>query len=160
MEILIKSAAGAADVVINNHGKYDVLSIRNVKDKDAPVDKFKHYAKSIYVVKFDDVESAREGIGPSRTQIKELLEWSVDKTNILVHCHAGIGRSSATAYLIACQTLPPREAVKMWDISRHYPNLAVLKFGAEILNNPKVLEEGVAFRKRAVDWTMKQLGMK
>ncbi|MDP7742446.1 MAG: protein tyrosine phosphatase [Lentisphaeria bacterium] len=55
---------------------------------------------------FHDIDMARDGlIEPSAGHIDDLLTFLADwerTSGILVHCHAGISRSSAAAYIAAC----------------------------------------------------------
>ena len=47
---------------------------------------------------FQDTESDH---GPHLQQVEEMLAFGVDHDDVLVHCHAGISRSTATAWGIA-----------------------------------------------------------
>lgn len=51
------------------------------------------------VVSFAD--SVTPDFGPSYEHVEEMINWGADRKNILVHCHAGISRSTATAWGIA-----------------------------------------------------------
>jgi hypothetical protein len=54
------------------------------------------------VVSFDDVVDERWGMNPPTYEhVKEMIEWGQGRQNLLVHCHAGISRSTATAWGIA-----------------------------------------------------------
>jgi predicted protein tyrosine phosphatase len=64
-------------------------------------------------LEFHDVEEEIEGYrAPTRDHVERLLgfaqSWSPAST-LLVHCHAGVSRSSATALLMASQRLPGQE---------------------------------------------------
>ncbi len=63
---------------------------------------------------FHDIVEAREGlILPSGGMIAAMLDFSrarARETPLLIHCWAGISRSSAAAYILACDGLPGREA--------------------------------------------------
>ena len=39
--------------------------------------------------------------GPQRKQVEEMLEWGSKQNDLLVHCHAGMSRSTATAWGIS-----------------------------------------------------------
>lgn len=52
------------------------------------------------VVEFDDTTMLKFG-GPQYSDVKELVTWGAGQENVLVHCHAGISRSTATAWGIA-----------------------------------------------------------
>lgn len=65
-------------------------SLREVKD-------FGHSDHK--VVTFDDVTDERwGGTPPTFAQVKEMIAWAHGRENLLVHCHAGISRSTATAW--------------------------------------------------------------
>lgn len=54
------------------------------------------------VVSFDDVVDERWGMNPPTYEhVKDMIDWGHGKQNLLVHCHAGISRSTATAWGIA-----------------------------------------------------------
>jgi predicted protein tyrosine phosphatase len=73
--------------------------------------------------------------------VKKALEWSKGKDRIVVHCGAGVSRSSSIAYVIACQRLGAKEAVKILDMSIHAPNPLIVSLGAEALNDKSVEDE-------------------
>ena len=62
---------------------------------------------------FHDIVEAREGlILPSGAMIAAMLAFSRARTRetpLLIHCWAGISRSSAAAYILACDHHPGRE---------------------------------------------------
>jgi predicted protein tyrosine phosphatase len=62
---------------------------------------------------FHDIAEARDGlIAPGRGTVAAMLDfaqgWNAERP-MLVHCWAGISRSSAAAYMIACARNPGRE---------------------------------------------------
>ena len=71
---------------------------------------FKHPAHK--VVEFDDVTSSSFGYTPPTfDQVEEMVRWGEGRTNLLVHCHAGMSRSTSTAWGIAIANgYDPREA--------------------------------------------------
>jgi len=52
------------------------------------------------VVRFGDTTSERNG-GPTFKNVVELIEFGAGVPKLLVHCHAGISRSTATAWGVA-----------------------------------------------------------
>ena len=78
--------------------------------------------------------------GIEREVIEEVLRWSKGKNKFLVHCWAGISRSAAIAYLIACSKMPVTDAVKILNPKQHKPNRLILKFGEEILRKNNIIE--------------------
>ena len=64
-----------------------------------------------HVVEFDDVYDVRFG-GPTLDDVRSMVEWAVGRDRILVHCHAGISRSTATAWGICiAKGFDPEEAI-------------------------------------------------
>lgn len=51
------------------------------------------------VVEFNDTTIGRNA--PTYEQVKQMIEWGTDKDDLLVHCHAGMSRSTSTAWGIA-----------------------------------------------------------
>lgn len=51
-------------------------------------------------------------MGPTFEAVATMMEWGATRDNILVHCHAGISRSTATAWGIAiAHGYDPKEAL-------------------------------------------------
>ena len=54
------------------------------------------------VVSFDDITVNYRGyLAPTFELVKEAVEWGTGRSNLLVHCHAGMSRSTSTAWGIA-----------------------------------------------------------
>ena len=71
-------------------------------------------------VRVNDIVEPTEGLtAPDETMVEAILDfgrsWSGDQP-ILIHCWAGISRSSATAFILACQRNPDTPEV---EIARH-----------------------------------------
>jgi predicted protein tyrosine phosphatase len=140
-EIEIRNITGAVEAVLKDKNKWSVVSIRDSVSKKAPVDSFKDLCQGMLPLIFDDVyhpEFHKGSHFPTMEDVKQALDWAKDKTSILVHCHAGISRSSAIAYLIACQRVGPKEAIKLLNIHNHWPNILIVKFGAILLGDPEI----------------------
>lgn len=124
----------------------NIVSIRNSGESEEIQDMFDLHRdnfNSLCSVIFDDISEPMAGAGyrlPKEKDIEKVLQWAKDKENILVHCSAGISRSSAIAYLIECTRIPPCEAVKILKPGIHYPNRLMVKIGSEILGNPEIYE--------------------
>ncbi len=49
---------------------------------------------------------------PTREDVRELISWGVGRKNLLIHCHAGISRSTAIAWGVAIGNgMDEREAI-------------------------------------------------
>ena len=68
------------------------------------------------VVTFDDVTDPywAEYDAPTYEHVKQMISWGHGRENLLVHCHAGISRSTSTAWGIAISNgFDPEEAYEM-----------------------------------------------
>jgi len=97
-------------------------------------------------LRFDDViEEVPEKIAPRRSHVEAILEFGRDLpaepspvAHLLVHCHAGISRSTAAMSLILAQTRPdlPADDVLAEILrirSRAWPNLRIIELGDALL---------------------------
>jgi len=113
-----------------------VISISDLADEVLVLGK----CKGIMHSKFDDIIESWKGRKPAKSKdISRILDWCRDKDGIVVHCYAGVSRSSAVAYLIECLMTPPEIALGILDINQHCPNMHVVRLGAKILNNPEIV---------------------
>jgi len=125
--------------------EFNIVSIRS---SDVPpklygaFEKHRRNYKNIIVECFDDLTLPRAGlIMPSHEHIQRILMWTKGKDKIAVHCTAGISRSAAVAYLIACQQTSPKKALGLFEPAIHCPNRLILELGVEILKDESVLSE-------------------
>lgn len=95
-------------------------------------------------LRFHDVIDAHpDWIAPERWDVELLLAFGRDlgaapETHLLVHCHAGVSRSTAAAILVLAQACPDRPADEILQEvvqlrPRAWPNLRILELGDEIL---------------------------
>jgi predicted protein tyrosine phosphatase len=96
---------------------------------------------------FDDVVTQEEG-GPSLDDVERLVRFARDvdfaKGLVLVHCQAGIGRSSAAALVTLSTVLGPgheHEAAEyvLRENPRAIPNRRILELGDQILGDGSCL---------------------
>jgi len=60
------------------------------------------------ILRFNDIAVPREGlVAPSREIMETILGLAARSQTILIHCHAGISRSTAAVYALACQRAGP-----------------------------------------------------
>ena len=79
------------------------------------------------VVRFGDTTSLHAG-GPTYENVCEMLEFGIGVPKLLVHCHAGISRSTATAWGIAIGNgLNPLEAIL--QLKKSHPKDERMTFG-------------------------------
>jgi len=101
---------------------------------------------------FHDIVEAREGlIAPSGEMIAAMLDFSRARpreTPLLVHCWAGISRSSAAAYILACDGQPGRES----EIARRLrarapfvtPNRLMVALADDLLGRKGAMVDAIA----------------
>lgn len=77
-----------------------------------------------------------------------------DGGHLLVHCHAGISRSTASAAVLMAQHNPGRETeafLSLLDIRAHaWPNTRVVEFADRLLDRKGALMEGLLAYRRAL----------
>jgi len=114
-------------------------------------------------LRFHDVIEPRPGwIAPERWDVELLLAFGRDlvasqQTHLLIHCHAGVSRSTAAATLVIAQTRPdlPADEVLQEIVRlrpRAWPNLRILELGDEILGRSgEIVEAARAHYRRALE---------
>jgi len=107
----------------------------------------------------DIIEPTPERIAPIRADVEKLLTYGRDldrerAPHLLIHCHAGVSRSTASAALILAQADPTRPAGAVFDAissirPRAWPNMRILEFGDELLgrNGELVAAVGAVYRR-------------
>ena len=155
LEIEIHCRLGVVDRVMKDKGKWHVVSIYDPKSGRAPIDCFADNCKGILSLRFHDYDDRKMPFGydekiilPEEHDVRKILEWANGKTEILVHCFAGISRSSAMAYLIACTRVPAFEALVILDGKLHWPNKRIVRIGSEVLGRPEILSEYESWQNR------------
>lgn len=113
-------------------------------------------------LRFHDVIEAQPGwIAPERWDIELLLAFSRDldrvgETHLLIHCHAGLSRSTAAAALVLAQSRPETRADELLGEvvrlrPRAWPNLRILELGDEILGrHGEIVAAARAHYRRAI----------
>jgi predicted protein tyrosine phosphatase len=90
-------------------------------------------------------------VAPAETHVADLLRfvdgWKREKP-IVVHCFAGISRSTAAAFITACAIQPERsedeiaQAIRAASITAQ-PNPRIVKFGDQLLGRKGRMVEAV-----------------
>jgi predicted protein tyrosine phosphatase len=70
--------------------------------------------------------------------VQQAITWAEGRDKLLIACHAGISRSAALAFLIACTDRPPDQALGLLDPGKHRPNDLVVMLGSKVLGNPRI----------------------
>jgi predicted protein tyrosine phosphatase len=91
----------------------------------------------------DIIEELAKALPPQRLDVERLLGFGRElgeapDAHLLVHCHAGISRSTAATALILAQARPKRPAAEALAAvvrlrPRAWPNLRMLEFGDDLL---------------------------
>ena len=102
-----------------------------------------NFGSNSIIARFPDTEHANEIVWTQiYREVRTILEWARIKkvdldSKLLVHCHSGVSRSSAIAWLLLIQMgMDMVEAGKLLYKQHPYiwPNLLVMSFGDTILN--------------------------
>jgi predicted protein tyrosine phosphatase len=110
----------------------------------------------------DIIEVTPERLAPSRDDVGRLLEFGREmsepaQSHLLVHCHAGVSRSTAATALILAQMHPERPARAVLDAvaqmrPRAWANLRMLEFGDALLGrNGEIVAAAGAIYRRVLD---------
>ena len=130
------------------HGAAGVSHVLSILDPDWPVPEafgaFGEHEK--LELRFHDLIEERPGqIAPGEQHVAALLAFGRDlageapaEAHLLVHCHAGVSRSTAAMALILAQALPRRSAAEILaEVFRirgkAWPNLRILEMGDAML---------------------------
>jgi predicted protein tyrosine phosphatase len=123
-------------------------------------------------LRFHDVIEAGPGwIAPERLDVEQLLSFGRDLTgargtHLLVHCHAGVSRSTAAATLILAQARPDRPAEEVLQAvvlqrSHAWPNLRILELGDALLDRRgEIVDAARAHYRRRLErepWMIEQM---
>jgi predicted protein tyrosine phosphatase len=132
---------------LEQHCNADVSHVVSILDPDtAEPALFRLFAtQERLCLRFHDVIDEREGmVAPQRDDIDRLLRFggslahSRSARRLLVHCHAGLSRSTAAAVLLLAQARPdrsPEAAVsEMLALKpKAWPNLRMIELGDQLL---------------------------
>ena len=96
------------------------------------------------VFHFDDVTIPKEGrMVPGTADVEKLLDWGRrllpgDGNHLLVHCHAGVSRSTAAAAILMLDQNPGLEDQVFREIDslrpRNWPNSMMVRLADDLLN--------------------------
>jgi predicted protein tyrosine phosphatase len=143
-------------------GVTHVLSILDPDTPDPPA--FSAFAPHHRLaLRFHDIiETLPDRLAPARADVERLLAFGHELSDtsgnhLLIHCHAGVSRSTASAALILAQARPDRAARDALEAvaqlrPRAWPNLRILEFGDELLSrNGEIVAAAAAIYRRVLD---------
>jgi predicted protein tyrosine phosphatase len=127
------------------HCDAGVSHVLSILDPDWPVPEafgiFGEHAK--LELRFHDVieEHCRNAVTPQREHVLEVLTFGRRLgvgAHLLVHCHAGVSRSTASMALILAQACPDVSGARVFEEilrirSQAWPNLRIVEFGDDAL---------------------------
>lgn len=139
------------------HSERGVSHVLSILDPDWPVPEafgqFGEHAK--LELRFHDVidEGVPTLVAPRPSHVADLLAFGRDilaeppgSAHLLVHCHAGVSRSTASMALILAQALPDTPAPRIMEAVLHirpqaWPNLRIVEMGDALLRRDGTLVE-------------------
>lgn len=112
------------------------------------------------LIRFDDVVAEYPGYEAcTPAHIVKVLEFGErvhanPQGHVLVHCHAGISRSTAAAAILMAQHAPGQEEaafLKLLGMRKHgWPNTRMVEFADELLKRDGAMLRGLAAYRRAL----------
>jgi predicted protein tyrosine phosphatase len=127
--------------------KYNVILYTNSEMSPSPL--VHHNAKELIHFPVDDIDhyEYHSLTAPTPKDIKNALISSEDKENLICACHAGVSRSSATAYLVGSKKWGPEAGLDVLQKDKHFPNRLIVWIGSKILNLPAIWDKFVEWQK-------------
>lgn len=144
---------------IDSHGARGVSHALSIIDPDEPMPPAlkRLELRGHRVFRFDDIVADYPGFNsPQRGHVAELLEFGRtlddDATHLLIHCHAGVSRSTAAAAILMAQPNPGREEeafLALLDMRPHaWPNTRMVQFADALLERDGALLAGLEVYRR------------
>lgn len=108
------------------------------------------------VLRFNDIVAPRPGLVPPDAQTIAAILALRDRATLLIHCFAGVSRSTAAAYILACASRPPGEEGALAAFLRAAcpeatPNALMVALADEILGRGGAMSRAIADLGRGAD---------
>jgi predicted protein tyrosine phosphatase len=128
-------------------------------------------AAATTVLRFNDIAAPRDGlVAPSREVVQAVIDLGRDlpsEATLLVHCFAGVSRSPAAAYILACAaSAPGQEALIARGLReaspKATPNALMVSLADGILERGGAMSAAIAaigrgaeaYEGDVIDWTL------
>lgn len=147
---------------LDQHARAGVDHVVSILDPEYPdPSAFRRYSSHKRVVfRYDDVVRARKGVvAPVEANIRAILDLGRTLVadgikHVLIHCHAGVSRSTATAIILMVQDNPGREA-EAFDYLRRirprsWPNALMLALAARSLGREGAFDDCLRDHQRRI----------
>ena len=154
--IHISSLSGLADVAASL-GSFDLLTLLSPRAEARDWSGFSH-ARHLRLAFHDITEPKPDLIAPDARMLQAILDFgreAVPGRVLLIHCWAGISRSSAAAYAIACDRNPGFEDEIADELRRRSPlvtpNKLMVRLADDLLGRDGRMVEAIARIGRGAD---------
>jgi predicted protein tyrosine phosphatase len=148
------------------HAERKVSHVLSIVDPDQPeLEAFGTYGEHARLeLRFHDIIEETPGEeAPQPHHVEQILSFGRDilrepaaLRHLLVHCHAGVSRSTAAAAILMCQHAPGQEEaafLKLLELRKHgWPNTRMVQFADTLLKRDGAMLRGlVAYRRALLD---------
>ena len=156
-KIIVSSLAKMPDVV-REHGARRILTLINASTPVARPDEVA--AEQHLFLGFSDIIEEMDGlVAPSEAHVQEVIRWARDwdqRAPMVVHCYAGISRSTAAAYISAIALNPALDEYALANEVRRRaptatPNSRMIGFADAILGRKGRMAEAIMLIGRGED---------
>jgi predicted protein tyrosine phosphatase len=142
---------------LHDHSAAPVTHVLSILDPEAPVPPaFERYAsvRRHWVLRFHDVSGPiGDARVPEEADVEQILAFAAElqegtpNAHLLVHCHAGVSRSTAAAAILLAQRNPGREDEAFRYVARvrpcAWPNRRMVEIADRLLRCEGRLIEGL-----------------
>jgi predicted protein tyrosine phosphatase len=153
----VSALRGLAEVAASL-GSYDLLTLLSPDTADDAMLRALRPRRRLSLTFHDIIEASPDYIAPDRAGVEAILRFARDETRaapLLIHCWAGISRSSAAAFIIACDANPEREQVIASELRRRAPfvtpNRLMVSLADDLLGRHGCMIDAIARIGRGID---------
>lgn len=141
---------------LSGHCAAGVTHVLSILDPEMPAPSTPADCRRLELRFHDVIEQTPYIYPPSQEHVRGILSFGRDllaapkaEGHLVVHCHAGVSRSTAAMLLILAQAEPGRPAAELADELLHirskaWPNLRIVEFGDQMLDRRGTLVEAAA----------------